>query len=226
MDVVARTLSEFRILADLDRAALRDIAAYVSESTYDPNQIIALAGEPCRGVYMIVQGEVRVRRLSLEGREYVLDYLGPGECFNIVPVLDGGTSLATTEAASRAVLYVIPCDRFLGLVQAHRQVAMAVTRYLAERVRYLSDAVEGLALHTVRTRLARFLLAQADDPTDEGRRWTQEEIAAHVGTVRDVVGRTLRNFSREGMIRHAGGPMVVADRRALEREAMQEEMGG
>ncbi len=222
MDVVTRTLSEFRILADLDRAALRDIASYVGESRYQPNQIIALAGEPCQGVYMIVQGEVSVRRLSLEGREYVLDYLGPGQCFNIVPVLDGGPSLATTEALSHALLYVIPCHRFLELVQVHSQVARGVMDLLAGRVRYLSDAVEALALHTVRTRLARFLLAREDDPSEEGRRWTQEEIAAHVGTVRDVVGRSLRSFAREGMIGRVRGRLVVADRPALEREAMQD----
>ena len=222
MDVVARTLSEFRILSGLSRTTLRDIAAYVGESTYEAGQIIALAGEVCQGVYMVVQGEVSESRLSLEGREYVLDYLGPGQCFNVVPVLDGGPSLATMAAASRAVLYTIPCHRFLQLVETNKQVGAAVMRLLAERVRYLSDTVEGLALHTVRTRLARFLLAQEDDPAGDDRRWTQEEIAAHVGTVRDVVGRTLSNLAREGLVRRVRGRIVVADRAALEYEAMQE----
>jgi CRP/FNR family transcriptional regulator len=221
MRVVTRTLSEFPLLAGLDQAALRDIAVHVGEATYQPGQIIALAGEVCQGVHMIVQGEVSVRRLSLEGREFVLDYLGPGECFNVVPVLDGGPSLATLEAVSHTVLYVLPCQQFRQLVQENDQVSHAVLDMLAGRVRYLSDAVEGLALHTVRTRLARFLLGRADDPDDDGRRWTQEEIAAHLGTVRDVIGRTLRAFAREGLIRRQGGRMVVADRAALENEAMQ-----
>lgn len=222
MDVLVRTLSEFALFADLERADLQEIAPHVSEHTYQAGQIITLAQEPCQGVYLIVQGIVSTRRLSISGREYVLDYLGPGEWFNLVPVLDGGTSLATTEALSRVVLYVMPCPRFQMAVQTYPAVSAAVLSHLARRVRYLSDTVEDLALHTVRTRLARFLLNRADDTHANRHRWTQEEIAAHIGTVRDVVGRTLRNLSREGLIRRENGHLVVANRERLEEEAMSE----
>jgi CRP/FNR family cyclic AMP-dependent transcriptional regulator len=219
MDVVSRTLSEFDLFAELDETALREIAAHVSESKYAPGQIIALAGEPCDGVRLIVQGEVSLQRLSTEGREYVLDYLGPGDTFDLVPVLDGGAILATTQALSHTTLYLIPCPRFHEMLERHKPVSKAVLLLLSGQVRYLSDAVEDLALHTVRTRLARFLLANAADGS--ARRLTQEEIAAQIGTVRDVVGRTLRSFAREGLIRRARGRLVVADREALEDEAMQ-----
>ena len=220
MDVVSRTLSEFDLFAQLDEAALREIAAHITESKYDPGQIIALAGEPCNGVHLIVQGEVSVQRLSIEGREYVLDYLGPGDTYDLVPVLDGGPTLATVQALSHTTLYVIPCSRFREALERYQQVSMGVLELLAAQVRYLSDAVEDLALHTVRTRLARFLLANAANGAS-ARRWTQEEIAAQIGTVRDVVGRTLRSFAREGLVRRVRGQLVVADREALEHEAMQ-----
>jgi CRP/FNR family cyclic AMP-dependent transcriptional regulator len=222
MDVLVRTLSEFALFADLDRVVLQEIAGYVNEHNYEAGQIITLEGEPCQGVYLIVQGIVSTRRLSVSGREYVLDYLGPGEWFNLVPVLDGGKSLATTEALSRVVLYVIPCPRLTYIVHTYPPAAAAALTHLAHRVRYLSDTVEDLALHTVRTRLARFLLSRADDTRPDTRRWTQEEIAAHIGTVRDVVGRTLRHFAREGLIRRENGRLVVANRDKLEAEAMQE----
>jgi CRP/FNR family cyclic AMP-dependent transcriptional regulator len=221
MDVVSRTLSEFGLFAQLDGAALREIALHVAEAKYDPDQIIALSGEPCTGVSLVVQGEVSMQRLSVEGREYVLDYLGPGDTFNLVPVLDGGPALATVQALSYTTLYVIPAPRFLDILDRHKPVSRVVLELLATQVRYLSDAVEDLALHTVRTRLARFLLANAADGA-RARRWTQEEIAAQIGTVRDVVGRTLRGFAREGLIRRSRGRLVISDREALEREAMHE----
>ena len=96
----------------------------------------------------------------------------------------------------------------------------AVLGHLTDRVRCLSDAVEDLALHTVRTRLARCLLSQADSGPSSSSRLTQSEIAAHIGTVRDVVGRTLRIFSREGLIRRERGQVVVTDLAGLQREAM------
>ena len=222
MDVVVRTLSEFAFLADVDERSLLEIASLIKEQVYEPGQIIVFADEPCQGVYLIVQGVVSVRRLSVEGREYVLDYLGAGECLNLVPALDGGKNLATVEASTHATLYLLPCDRFLQIVQMHNEIAMSVLGYLAIRVRYLSNTIEDLALYTVRTRLARFLLARVDNKALGARRWTQEEIASHIGTVRDVVGRTLRNFAREGLVRREQGHLLITDRALVEREAMQQ----
>jgi CRP/FNR family cyclic AMP-dependent transcriptional regulator len=201
---------------------LQAISRDVHERTYQPGQVILLSGDPCEAVYLVVRGVVRARRLSLEGREYVLDYVGPGQPFNLVPALDGGVNLATGEALTQATVYLISCDRFLRLVQEQRAVAMAALRHIAGRVRYLSDTVENLALHTVRTRLARFLLSRDSNDLLPIKHWTQEEVAAHIGTVRDVVGRTLRSMAREGLIRHERGRLVVVDRNALQHEAMYE----
>jgi CRP/FNR family transcriptional regulator len=222
MDAVVRTLSEFSLFAGLDEQALTEISPHIREHTYQPTQVVVFAGEPSEGVYLIVQGVISVRRLSIEGREYVLDYLGTGESLDLVPVLDGGRSLATMEALSHATLYLIPGDRFLEIVRTYQVVSRAALAQLAARVRYLSDSVVDLALHTVRTRLARFLLSRVDSNVPHAARWTQEEIASHIGTVRDVVGRTLRNFAREGMICREQGRLVVADRARLEREALQD----
>ncbi len=84
----------------------------------------------------------------------------------------------------------------------------------------MSDTVEDLALHTVRARLARFLLSRKSNGAHPAQHWTQEEIAAHIGTVRDVVGRTLRSFAQQDLIRRERGRLVVIDRPGLEHEAM------
>jgi DNA-binding GntR family transcriptional regulator len=62
--------------------------------------------------------------------------------------------------------------------------------------------------------------ASAED-NQAPRRWTQEEIASRIGTVRDVVGRMLRVFSHDGLIRRESGRLVVIDQAGLEREAMR-----
>ena len=221
MDVAARILSRFSLFSGLDDQARREIALDVHERTYDPGQVIILAGERCEAVYLVVRGTARSHRLSLEGREYVLYYLGSGQVFNLVPAFDGGPNVATVEALTAAVIYSIPCDRFRQFALRHQEITSAALELLADRVRYLSDRIEDLALHTVRTRLARFLLSRADVASSP-RHWTQEEIAAHIGTVRDVVGRTLRAFAREGLIRRERGRLVVTDMDGLRHEAMQE----
>jgi CRP/FNR family transcriptional regulator len=122
------------------------------------------------------------------------------------------------DAVSEVTLYSIPCRQFHRILRQHQEVAVAVSEHLAGEVRRLSDMVESLALHTVRTRLARFLLSTVED-TDSPRRWTQEEIAAHIGTVREMVGRSLRAFADEGWIRRQRGRIAIVDRQGLEHEA-------
>lgn len=218
MAITVQTLRQLPFFAGPGDDALLEIAPYIHERTFSPGQMIISEGEPCQAVYFVVRGVVRVHRLSLEGREHVLAYLGPGELFNLVPVLDGGPNPATVDALTEATLYTISCERFRRIVREHHEVALPILERLAARVRRLSDMVEGLALHTVRTRLARFLLAQAEG-LQSSHHWTQEEIAANIGTVREMVGRTLRAFAAAGWIRRERGRIVVVDREGLEREA-------
>ena len=119
-----------------------------------------MAGEPCAYMHIVASGTIRVRRLSLEGREYVLEYILPGQAFNLAAALDGGTNLANGEALTRTTTYAIPCDRFRQFVRDHPSVAAVALTRLSGQVRHLSDTVEDLALHTVRARLARFLLRE------------------------------------------------------------------
>ena len=219
MNVTVPTLAQLALFARLDEQALAEIAPHVRVLTFEPGQDIALAGEPCTFMHIVASGTIRVRRLSLEGREYVLEYILPGQTFNLAAALDGGTNLANGEALTRTTTYAIPCDRFRQFVRDHPSVAATALTRLSSQVRHLSDTVEDLALHTVRARLARFLLTSGDRGAAPARHWTQEEIAAHIGTVRDVVGRTLRVFSRRGLIRRERGRLVITDREGLEQEA-------
>ena len=218
MAITVQVMSQLPFFARLGDDALLEIAPYIHERTFSPGQMIVSEGEPCQAVYFVARGVVRIHRLSLEGREQVLAYLGPGESFNLVPVLDGGPNPATVDALTEAALYTISCQRFHQIMRDHHEVALAVLEHLAAEVRHLSDMVEGLALHTVRTRLARFLLAQAEG-LQPSHHWTQEEIAVNIGTVREMVGRTLRVFAAAGWIRRERGRIVVVDREGLEREA-------
>jgi CRP/FNR family cyclic AMP-dependent transcriptional regulator len=222
MAVHIEILSKIPFFAALDEQALREVADRVHEVSIPAGQIVVLEGDPCNAVYFPVRGLLRTRRMSADGREQVLGYVGLGGCFNLVSALDGGANVATMDTLSEATIYVIPCQTFRRIVSEHQEVALAVSQYLAGEIRRLSDMVESLALHTVRSRLARFLLDRAEGKAPP-RRWTQEEIASQIGTVREMVGRTLRAFTDEGWIRRERGRIVLVDRHGLEREAVGSE---
>ena len=211
-------LADWPLFAGLDAATLQQVASSLRRRVCGPGQVIASEGSPGQALYVVAEGMLRASQLSLEGREHVLAYLGPGECFGLAACINGGDHLATLEASTNAILYELPRDRFQLLMQSNPSFSLAVARQLARNERLLAAKIKDLALYTVRARLARFLLTYAEKSPAQ-RRWTQETIAAHIGTVRDVVGRILRAFEEEGIIRRERGRMLVLKRKALEREA-------
>jgi CRP/FNR family transcriptional regulator len=207
------------LFAGLSDAALDRIARVSHVRTYTPGEIVIFEDDPCEAVYFVASGQVRVYRLSPGGREQVLAQLGPGQTFNTVPPFKPvSVNHASVEALTPTKVYVISCDDFRQLVGECRELAFAILEDFARRLDHLTGLVEDLSLRTVRGRLARFLLDHAD-LGGVTRQWTQEEIAAHLGTVRDMVGRTLRSFADAGLVQVERQRILLLDRAGLEDEA-------
>ncbi|HOG45574.1 MAG TPA: Crp/Fnr family transcriptional regulator [Anaerolineae bacterium] len=200
----------------LSAPTLADVAGRASLRSYARRELILLEGEPAQAVYFVVSGQVRVYKVSAGGREQVLDRLGPGAALNLVPVLDGAPNPASATAANAVTLCAIPRDDFLAAIRHYPPLAEAVLADLATRLRRFAALVEDLSFRTVRARLARLLLRQAAQP---GRRFTQAEMAAELGTVRDVVGRLMAELQDEGLVAVERHRIIVKDRPALEAMA-------
>jgi CRP/FNR family transcriptional regulator len=190
-----------------------------------------LEGEMDAAVFVVRQGAVRVYRTGVDGREQTLIRLGPGSAFNMpAAFLDRAAAPGGVAAPASAVtlapaqVAVISVDDFCETVIHTPELALIVLRDLAIKVNHLTDLSRDLGLLTVRARLARFLLDHGhspDGPLPEGAqtRWTHHEIAAQIGTVREVVSRTMRSFVKDGLIKLERHRIVVLDRDALMLEA-------
>ena len=211
-------LSRIPLFASLSEATLARLAAVAVRRTYAPDEIILLEGAPCTSAYFIESGHVYVYRLATSGREQVLAKLGPGQAFNTVPPFEEkGVNAASVRALTPVTLYSLDADDFRRFVRTHADLAFAVLQDFAARLAHLTDLVEDLSLRSVRGRLARFLLERAEEGEVE-REWTQDEIAARLGTVRDVVGRNLRALADAGLIDIRRQRIVLLDREGLEAE--------
>jgi len=226
MESTVQNLRRVTLFTDLSDEALTRVANVAFRRTYEADETIIFEGDPCRAAYFIAEGRVRVYRLSPGGREQVLARLGSGQTFNTVPPFQPqGVNHATVEALTPVALYVIVREDFRRLVGECAELALVILQDFADRLDHLTNLVEDLSLHTVRGRLARFLLEHASAaPGGSGvgiqatRHWTQEEIAAHLGTVRDMVGRTLRAFADAGLVRVERQRIILLDREGLEAE--------
>lgn len=219
MESTLEALRRITLFKGLSHDALSRLAGLSTPKPFAPGEMIILEGEACRAAYFVAAGQVRVYRLSPSGRQQVLVQLGPGQAFNTVPPFQkAGVNHATVEGVTSGLVYSIASDDFRRLVGQCPDLALALLGDFAERLDHLTQMVEDLSLRTVRGRLARFLLEQAKDGRVT-RKWTQDEMAARLGTVRDMVGRTLRTFADTGLLRMDRQRIVLLDREGLEAEA-------
>jgi len=221
MAVASEFLRSTPYFADLSPAELEAIGRVTFEKSFKRHQVIVLEGEPGEALYFVLSGVVKVFKTSAEGKEQVLCLVPPGESFNEMAVFDGGTNPASASALGPVVLAGIRRGDMISLAERHQRIALNIIKVLAARPRHLVSLVEDLAFRHVNARLARLLLDNARNghaaPGSPPRpRLTQQEMAALIGTAREVVGRSLKALEDAGAIRIDHHRIIISDRKSLE----------
>ncbi len=216
-------LRSISYLSGLDEATLKALARVAVRRRYDAGQMIFVEGEPCAGLFIVERGRVKIFKLSPGGREQILHIFGAGEGFNDVAVLDGGPNPVNVMALEPTSVLVIDRPSMVDLLERYPALSRAVIENLASRARHLVSLVEDLSLRTVVGRLAKLLLERASDEVDLERfpqGLTHAQMAARLGTVREVITRSLHKLEDEGIIKIERHRITILDREALEDKAI------
>ncbi|MDO8716836.1 MAG: Crp/Fnr family transcriptional regulator [Dehalococcoidales bacterium] len=203
-------------LTGLSEEEIKQVDKALVERSFAKGQILFLDGEPCQGLYLVVTGQIRIFKTSQEGREIVMVIARPGDSFNDAPAFGGGPNIANASAIEPSTVYIIPRQALVSLLEAC-PAAKAIINELAARLRHLTAMVEDLSFHSVTGRLAKLLLGMAvvEGKSASVPRLTQDEMAAMVGSVRDVIGRVLRALEKDGAIRIEGHRILVVSQELL-----------
>jgi CRP/FNR family transcriptional regulator, cyclic AMP receptor protein len=222
---VGKTLAKVPIFSGLAEGELAFLAQHAVPRRYAPGESVFGEGEPCSGLYVVESGHVRIFKSSANGREQVLSIEGPGSSVAELPVFDGGNYPASVTAIDEVRLLFVSKQDFQALCLAHPQVALKVLRVVGSRLRQLVGIIEELSFTTVRHRLASFLLRLAQK---EGKRSaagveitlpaSNQELASHIGTVRELVSRNLSRLQAEGILQIDGRTVTISNLKALEAE--------
>lgn len=201
----------FRALPVLE---LRRLAARCSGRTLRRGELLFEEGQPCRGLFVVAAGSVEVRQTSLRGREQVFHSEGPGATLGEVPLLDGGGYLASAVALEPARVLLLPRADLLDLCRRRPQVALAMLEAMAHRVRRFAGLVSDLAFRPIPERLARYLEAAAGHGllapgTTLDLELTQTQLAARLGTVRELVARAFAQLAAGGVLERKRGRVVI-----------------
>lgn len=213
-------LSQIALFARLTDEDRNKVANRARIRKYEENQDIVFEGDDLQPVYFVVEGKVQIYRTNPEGRQQTIIELGPGRAFNETPPFsDIHTCPASARALLKSTLLAIEQSDFSELVIYTPKLAQTMLKELSNKLRHFVRLTHDLSLRTVRGRLAQFLVQHTSDETNNKvTRLTREQIAEHIGTVREVVSRTLRSFVRDGLIDIKRQQIIVLDRKALEEE--------
>ncbi len=217
METRTDILQRVSFCGELPAPVIDSLARIAVPREHHAGSMIQIEGEPADAMYVVARGRVKIARISQQGREQVLNVIGPGGHFNTVPIFDGGPCPANAEALTHVALLALPRDPLLRVAEQHAALALALLREFTGRLRHLVNLVDELSLHTVQGRLAGLLLAQAE-AAERGEAvppLTQAEMAARLGTVREMVARTLKSFEALGLISLERGVITIRDRAGL-----------
>jgi CRP/FNR family transcriptional regulator len=183
--------------AELPAEVKTAIAAACIRRRLRAGQVIYIEGEPAEYVYLLAEGWVKATRITRQGREQAMMFLQPVDVFGDIAVFTGQPYPGTVVALEDVLLYAIPAHTILDLVARYPALALLVIRRMGARVLHYINLVEDLSLRSVEARLANTLLQHAELRAGQlvvpRRHWaTFDEMAVRLGTVRDVLSRTLR----------------------------------
>lgn len=210
-------LRQHPYFATVPASVLGAVGRHVIVKTYGRGALIFAEGDRAQGLHLVASGAVRVFKASPEGKEQVLHHIGPGQSFNDVAAFDGGPSPASAQAVEPTTVLLVRGESLVELMRRHPEIALAVVRALSARLRQMSNLVEDLALRHVVSRVAAALLRLAGDGA-VALLPTRQELAAMVGTVREVATRALVHLERQGAVRLGPGRRAtILDRPTLHR---------
>lgn len=201
--------------ATLEPAARARIAAEALPLRAPPGTVLFRPGDPCRGFVLLRTGRARVDLIAEDGHALLLYRVAPGEaCAITTSCLFAGEAYSaegTAETACEGML--LPAPLFARLVEESAAFRTFVLAGFAARLAALMGRIEELSFRSVDMRLAAWLLGRAPGPVAA----TQQEIAADIGTAREVVSRRLAAFARQGLVRPERGAVTLLDRSGLMR---------
>jgi CRP/FNR family transcriptional regulator len=201
--------------AGLDEHVLESIGRMMVIKRVEKHEIIWLEQEPSRTIYFVASGLIKLFKTSPGGKEQILRLAHPGDCFGHAGALNGGSHPESAQAVTPSVLYGLARRDLEVLLGEHQQLARNTIKLLATEMHHYISLVEDLSLRCVSGRLAKMLLANNKSACDTSLILTRAEMAAMAGTVREVIGKSLKALEDKGIIRYDRHKIIIRDREAL-----------
>lgn len=207
-------LAENPVFANLDENEREQLAQQAIRKRYHKGELIAPHGDRWPYLFVMATGAVHASKESSEGRSLIVLTLGPGEIFwGMAFFQENAMMPVLLQAQAPCELYLRSREQLLPWLWENGRVSWELSRLMVQRMLRTSQIVKELAFQPIRGRLARLLLERYGGAVHDfvARDLTLDEIAAHVGTKREMVCRLLYEFAEEGAIEISRTEFMITD---------------
>jgi CRP/FNR family transcriptional regulator len=224
MKRILEIISKIPAFNGLSEDQLKDIQHIALDRRFDKGEIIFSEGDEGSGFYVVVDGQVKVFKLSPEGKEQILHIFGPGDPVGEVAVFAGRSFPANAEAIAAARLLFFPRFAFLDLISANPSLALKMLAVLSMRLRQFTIQIENLSLKEVPGRLASYLMVLSEEQKNEEivtLPISKGQLASLLGTIPETLSRIFAKMSAQNLIVVQGSRIRLMNRPALEEVSEQ-----
>jgi CRP-like cAMP-binding protein len=210
-------LKHFNLFDGMDDKTMHRVDSMSSMSSAKPRQPIYFPDEPSQAIFLLKEGHVKISRITDDGKEMILDVLGPGEIFGELSLTDGGAPRnEMAEALDDAVICTVRKQDFELMLRANPELNVEVTKRIGLRLKRFEERVTDLMFKDVRKRIASFLVRYAEEL---GKirggivtikvHLSHQDIALLTGSARQTVTTTLNEFRSLGLIEFSRSAIVL-----------------
>lgn len=218
MEKIKKHLASSVLFSGLSEQELDTIAGITVVKKISRGESVFFEGDEANGFYMVIEGRVKIYKMSLEGKEQILHIFGPGEPIGEVPVFHGQPFPANAMALVHTKLLFFPRQEFVDLVTANPSLALNMLAMLSLRLRRFASQIESLSLKEVPGRLAAYLLYLSEEQGSTSQvilEIPKGQLASLLGTIPETLSRIFARMSEEGLIRVEGRTIYITDYEGL-----------
>jgi len=211
-------LKSIPLFSELNEKQLEEISRHCIRQIYKKDNMVLIEEEIGSTMFVILDGRVKISRISDEGREVILSILCDGDFFGEMAILDGQTRSANAVTLEDTEMLIIRRENFLEMLYDYPQIAINLLKELAHRLRRSDSQIKSLSLQNALGRVASTILRIADDSgiikqgkVEISHLPPQQDLANMAGTSRETISRVIKSLSQLGYVKKEGSKLIILE---------------
>lgn len=226
MNISPKFLKRSPLFAGLNEEELKEIRSIASPLQVGKGEILFSDCEEANGLYIVLSGKVKLYKVSLEGKEQIIQVVSPPEAFAEASLFLKGSHPFYAETLSDCQLLFFPKRDFLPLMRKNFRISANMAVTLSHYVKRYASLIEDLSLKEVPSRIARYLLDLSVKQSKGGKGseeveldLTRSQLASRLGTMRETLSKNLAMMKAKGIVDVKKNRIIILNREALEKMA-------